>query len=581
MITRLRCVLAAALLAGSAAAHADTRLWYDAELNPVDDPAAASYRVRVEDQRDGIGWPAELRRIEDDALRMRGYVARPEPGDTDVTWIGHYELYRLSGEHRLAEVGTADAQARYQGLMTNFGARGRLERAALYRDGELDGKTRRYVDGELDSITDYENGQREGVHAQYVQGALFRIEEYHHDRLDGVAEQYSTGDRAWLVSRVEYRDGRTHGWAREYSAGQTVAETRFVNGRKDGPQRQWHDQEKNLLSEIVHYRDGKQISNDVVTRYNVNDQVTAQIVLDRDGQLRATTHYDTATGQPKTRVRHVRDTHTDTDTPKEIHEYFDRYGYVEVRRITFPGQAHEIELRFAADGALTYRRELRNHHRVGLYIETLEPDHTMRTHYDDNGKRQGQQIETRHGKVVKMTTWADGKRNGPFFERAYSGRRTEGQYVDGKLDGEYRVLDSDQQPVEIAHYDQGSKDGLYARYDRYTDDDKPVEQGRYVDGARHGRWIETSASGGPTWHGDYRNGQKIGRWQAVNAQGYPLTEGNFEAGQRNGLWRNFRDDGALDSCELYRNGERVDTPAYDPSAGQTRIEYCNGLRNMR
>ena len=120
MITRLRCVLAAALLAGSAAAHADTRLWYDAELNPVDDPAAASYRVRVEDQRDGIGWPAELRRIEDDALRMRGYVARPEPGDTDVTWIGHYELYRMAGEHRLAEVGTTDAQARQQGLVTTF-----------------------------------------------------------------------------------------------------------------------------------------------------------------------------------------------------------------------------------------------------------------------------------------------------------------------------------------------------------------------------------------------------------------------------------------------------------------------------
>ncbi|MES1939232.1 hypothetical protein T5B8_03271 [Salinisphaera sp. T5B8] len=577
MITRARHALAAGLLVAAGAVHAQdpTRFWYDAELNPVDDAAAATYRVSVQSQRDGIGWPAELRRIEDDALRMRGYVAKPERDDTDVTWIGHYALYRMNGEHRLAEVGTADAQARYQGLMTTFDAQGRLERAALYRDGELEGKTRQYVDGKLYSVTDYENGEREGIHAQYVQGALFRIEEYHHDRLDGVTEQYSTGDRAWLVSRVEYRDGRPDGWAREYEAGKTVAETRFVNGRKDGPQRQWHDQEKNLLSEIVYYRDGEQVSHDIVNRYNVNDQVTAQTVLDRDGRLLVTTRYDTATGQPKTRVRHVRD----TDTPKEIHEYFDRYGYVEVRRIAFPQQAHEIELRFAADGQITYRRELRDHHRVGLYIETLEPNHSLRTHYDDNGKRQGKEVEIRHGKIVKMTTWADGQRNGPFFERDYGGQRTEGQYVDDKLDGEYRVVDSDQQLIEIAHYDEGSKDGLYERYDRYADDDKPVERGHYVDGVRHGAWIETSASGGPTWHGRYRKGQKIGRWQAVNAEGYPLTEGNFEAGQRSGLWLNYRHDGELDSCELYRNGERVDTPPYDPNAGQTRREYCNGLRD--
>ena len=155
-------LLAAVLLGYALTARAETVFWFDDGLYPVDSQARASYRLSVADERDGIGWPAELRRIEDDALRMRGTVARPEPGDTDVTWIGAYQLYRMAGEHRLAEVGTTDAQARQQGLVTTFDEQGRLESETLYRDGKRHGEARRYLDGELSTLTHYTHGQRDG-----------------------------------------------------------------------------------------------------------------------------------------------------------------------------------------------------------------------------------------------------------------------------------------------------------------------------------------------------------------------------------------------------------------------------------
>ena len=572
LTTLARTLLLAAVLLGYAlTARAETVFWFDDGLYPVDSQARASYRLSVADERDGIGWPAELRRIEDDALRMRGTVARPEPGDTDVTWIGAYQLYRMAGEHRLAEVGTTDAQARQQGLVTTFDEQGRLESETLYRDGKRHGRARRYIDGELNTVTHYENDQRHGVHVEYVQGKVWRIEDYRHDRLDGLTEQYSVGMQPALTSRGHYRHGKPHGWFRRYEAGATVSEIHYVDGKKDGPERYWHHQAAGLLREIAHFRDGEPVGEQIVKRYDVDSQVTVKTVFDSDNNLLAKIEYDD--GRPSTRVRYIRD----GDRPREIHDYFDRYGYVQARRILFPGTAREIERRFAADGALTYRRELRNHHRVGRFFERREPGHSVAIVYDDHGERHGRQIETRDGKTVRMTTWVHGTREGAFFEIAYNGRRTEGRYAQGRLDGVQRVLDGEQ-IREITHYDHGTKDGHYARYDQNGD---LRGKGRYVDGAKHGDWME-SAGRGTRWHGRYDHGERVGRWQTLSVRGYPVAEGRFdEHGKRTGVWTFYRDDGELEGCPLYRDGERVAAADYNRDSAQSRVEYCKSQLDAR
>lgn len=555
------------LLASALAARAETVFWFDDGLYPVENQTNASYRLSVADERDGIGWPAELRRIRDDALRMRGYVAKPEAGDTDATWIGHYELHRMDGEHRLAEVGTTDAQARQQGLTTTFDEQGLLDSESLYRDGELDGTARKYLHGQIYSTTDYKNGQRDGVHVQYVQGKLRRIEEYHNDKLDGVTEQYTIGVQPELTSRSHYRHGEPHGWFRQYQAGATVSEIHYVDGKKNGPERYWHDQDRGQLREVAYFRDGRQVGERVVNRYDVDSRVTVQAVFDADTELLAKTEYED--GQPKTRVRHV----TAPDgSPREIHEYFDDHGYIYARRTLFPGQAHEIEVRFDGEGKLFYQRELRNHHRVGRFYEADENHRTTTIQYDDQGRRHGGEYETLDGKPLRATTWVHGTRQGPFIEIAYNGQQSLGTYADGRRDGVFRVS-RDGQLIERIHYDHGTKHGAYERYDDAT----LLERGNYVNGARQGAWIE-SAGPGRRWQGRYDHGLRVGTWHKRNESGYPVEIGDYDDGEPVGLWTLYADNGQLRDCPFYRDGTRVSADADHKDSQADIVAYCKRRR---
>ncbi len=556
-------LLAAALLGYALTARAETLFWFDDGLYPVDNQALASYRLRVADERDGIGWPAELRRIEDDALRMRGTVAKPQAGDTDVTWIGHYAIYHMDDAHRLAEVGTADAQARAQGLAVTFDEQGRLESETLYRDGKRHGEARRYHDGELSTLTHYTHGQRDGVHAEYVQGQLRRIEEYRDDVLDGLTEQYTIGMQPALSSRGHYRDGQPQGWFRRYEAGATISETHYVDGKKDGPERYWHDQAAGQLSEIAHYRHGERVGQQIVKRYDVDSRVTDKSVFDADNTLLTKTEYDD--GRPKIRVRHLRD----AAPPRKIREYFDDHGYVYAHITGFPGQAREIEVRFDGEGKLVYRRELRHHHRVGRFFEADENHRTTTIQYDDQGQRHGGEYETLDGKPLRATTWVHGTRQGPFIDIAYNGEQSIGTYADGRRDGVFTVSRGGQL-IERSHYDHGTRHGAYERHDH---DGSLLKRGRYVDGVKQGEWIE-SAGRRQRWQGRYDNGQRVGTWRKRNDAGYPVEVGDYDNGQRIGLWKLYEDNGQLKDCPFYRGGKRVNPPAANDGGHADIAAYC-------
>ncbi|WP_018718134.1 toxin-antitoxin system YwqK family antitoxin [Arhodomonas aquaeolei] len=271
---------------------------------------------------------------------------------------------------------------------------------------------------------------------------------------------------------------------------------------------------------------------------------------------------------PRSRIRTVG---TGSDR-REIHEEIDGYGYVNARHTVFPGLAREIDVRFAPNGRVSHRRERRDGHRVGLFIETVSPGHYVRRHYDAQGRRHGTETEVIDGRTVTSVTYVHGSPVGPFHRTDTEGRRTEGHYVDGELDGAYRIT-RDGRTVERSHYDHGVKDGPHVRYDS---EGNILEKGRYVDGDREGPWIEPARLG-DHWRGDYRHGKRRGRWRIVDARGYPVEEGVYDdAGRRTGLWAVYRDNGELRDCPLYRDDERVEHPDYDYDSGQTAIEYCNG-----
>lgn len=463
-------VPAAALIIGhTGLAAATPQFWYDDEFNPLPGPSGAVYHAVFSDPRDSAGRPAELRRVDNDALRMRGYVDPPAPGDKDLNWVGHYELYWENDDNSLREVGTYGSQDRLQGVLVSYDEQGRLKAKNLYLDGELHGEQRQYLHGDLYSISHYAHGKREGVHAQYARGKLRRIEEYHDGELDGVTEQYFIGPEQTLRSRVEYRHGKVHGWSRLYHGDGTLErEVHSVDGRKDGVARTWHDQAANQVSELEHYRDGERVGEHLLRRYNADDYVTFQQIRDADDTLISQTRYNSFTGRPQSRERHLE------DPERDIRETFDNNGHVHVRRTFFEDQARRIEVRFTADGRMSYRREQRDHHPVGLFIEPALSGGTVRGRYDDEGRRHGTEIETLDGRPIRVTTYVHGQRNGPFYELSANGRRTVAYYVDDALDGVYEVTDGNGRTIERARYDHGDRvgDGDASAPDHANDDQR-------------------------------------------------------------------------------------------------------------
>lgn len=108
-----------------------------------------------------------------------------------------------------------------------------------------------------------------------------------------------------------------------------------------------------------------------------------------------------------------------------------------------------------------------------------------------------------------------------------------GSYVDGRKHGPW-VEGYGGYVWEEGHYVDGKKVGRWVeRYGRAVEG-RAVEEGPYVDGKRNGRWVERSRSG-DVWEGPYVDGRKNGYWVQRFRNG-EVWKGSYVDGLRNGRW---------------------------------------------
>ncbi|ROO29957.1 hypothetical protein SAOR_01980 [Salinisphaera orenii MK-B5] len=404
-----RCALQTALVAGltlqAAGAFAAQTYWLDDDFEAVA-KANATHEAIVADERDGPGWPVEIRRIRYDQLHFRGYSSTPDLRDADQTWVGAYQLYRFAGDHRLEEVGTRNLAGERNGLAVGFSRDGDLAYETPYVDGVMQGMGRRYVRGELRHLTPLVDGKSEGIQTTYRDGRIRKLMELHDGKIDGVVEEYGYGRSPQVLTRrAHYRAGKLNGWERIWSLeGALLKETQYVDDKKNGVERRWEDQAAGHLDAVYHYRDGKLYG--LLQEYS-GGRLDEERVLGDDKRRLRRTQFWPIKGSPRKVEERI-----DTDEQgreQRITENFFNTGYLATRRIIFADTPHQIVTRYAGDGGIIYREEVVAGKKTGLQIdETYEGGYEWRR-YDGQGRLHGEQADHRSDGTIHRWQMNHGK----------------------------------------------------------------------------------------------------------------------------------------------------------------------------
>ncbi len=267
-----------------------------------------------------------------------------------------------------------------------------------------------------------------------------------------------------------YRDGERHGWWTERTRTGTVRrEGAYVDGEEEGPWTEFGGSGAYLHGE----RHGVWTFDDRVVTYDRGALDGVRRRFDEDGDL--------------------------------------------IAEETFVDGAIDGPVRTLEDGVET-RGVLEGDVKQGEWVVTDSEGVRERGHYVD-GEKTGVWT-VRGGEVVSTTTWAGGRRHGPYqVERA--GRVvSEGSYVDDVKSGRWVEVDASGKTWEMTFRD-GELHGLY----RVTDASGAVDQeGAFVDGRREGEW-RVVASNGAVTSGRYVGGAKQGVWTVeVDGQWEPAYD---------------------------------------------------------
>jgi len=82
----------------------------------------------------------------------------------------------------------------------------------------------------------------------------------------------------------------------------------------------------------------------------------------------------------------------------------------------------------------------------------------------------------------------------------------EGEYHDGKQEGEWKTWYENGQRSAIDHFRDGVQDGAHLSW---YDNGQPAAQGTYVKGKREGTWKRWDPNGFRNWDEVYKNDRKI------------------------------------------------------------------------
>ncbi len=168
-----------------------------------------------------------------------------------------------------------------------------------------------------------------------------------------------------------------------------------------------------------------------------------------------------------------------------------------------------------------------------------------------DGRKHGFWTERGASGVTTVLHYERGEKHGPFRDYHSTGeRRTEGTYVDGELDGPWRVWHDDGSLSAIATFDRGKLEGVHRMY--LASGEIKLES-EYIHNQRHGPWRLLHDDGARHEEGAHDHGLRVGSWRLYDEHGKLREQGEYDSGERNGAFTFFERGEPVLEC-TFRGG---------------------------
>lgn len=490
--------------------------WLDDELQPTDDRSEAEYLLKKVEKTDD-GFRLFINYIDGGPY----YETGSDSLDFDkAIAIGAYKTYFESGG--LRSEGYRDTTGEQQGKATVYAKNGSKTREMTYKDGELNGPYKTYAStGYLLTEQTMKDDERNGLKRHYYEdGQVMYEAEYKDDVQQGIGKRWDSDGN--LVKKSSYVDGVLNGLSTDYYEDGSVKRTQeYKNRKRVGETKLYYKS-----GELKHYEER-----------NDDGKLMTSRSYDENGQLtRSREHIETAE-------------HGLVDERKR---YNDSGQLTRLSRQAVDNSWRLTES-YDENGDVRDRRELKGYDLHGLYISRygngLEKVHFV------EGKRDGTYTVTdKDGNITASGEYDHGKKVGEWVSEDSYGSINEHYNDSGKLDGVREVYGENGNLRLREHYENDLLDGSYQEYA----DGELVVEGEYVEGKREGEW--TVALGYPPYQtskGSYNDGVKVGEWRTYSPEGYLRRIESFDSeGYLDGIVVNFSDQGALYNISEYKRNRR-------------------------
>jgi len=361
-----------------------------------------------------------------------------------------------------------------------------------------------YPNGKIKSKVKFVNGREEGLETEYSpDGIIITLNDYKHGYVINIEK----------INR--FRDGLKHGiWKKFYNNEKIQSEGNYSYGKKDGYFKEF-DKNGNL-TKIEKYENDNLIDDapelaslEVKTDYYIN------------GKLKIVQSYK-------------------NDIPEGVRREYSPDGQITKSYIfkngiiVGEGIVDEKGLRqgswkeFYESGEKEAEGEYKNGLHQGQWKYYFRNGIIEQTGvYANNGKPDGKwKWFFESGNLRKEENFSKGVINGHYKEVTDSGKIIiEGDYIDGKQDGQWLYEVGDQK--EVGLYQEGNRDGVW-KY--YFSDGKLNFECNYTDGNPNGDYIIYWDNGKIHEKGKYVMGQKEGDWVLYDYEGIKIITIRFEDG---------------------------------------------------
>lgn len=221
------------------------------------------------------------------------------------------------------------------------------------------------------------------------------------------------------------------------------------------------------------------------------------------------------------------------------------------------GERHGRWCHYGGSGNLLIEEHLR---RGVLHGPRLVLGRTRTEHMYERGERHGP-ARTLHDGVVVSEGWLErGSREGHWVETDMLGPRAEGEYIDGRRSGPWRLDLRGGGRLEV-EYRAGLYHGVARELDR---DGRLVAELTYVDAEVLGP-ARLREPDGSYASGHLEGEHREGRWSFEGADGSSLGEGGYRRGERHGAWRSPSGDGWEEG--VWSDGKRDGPATWTNAAG--------------